>query len=393
MVCCKKHLDPVKRISSQINKRLSVERRKASDELKILLLGASESGKSTIFKQLRLYYCKGFNEEEKKFFYHLIPENILQTIQTLIPVAAANSITLDFSLDASLYKNSPFSFSKPLGGSESSSEPEDHVPRCPPEQQEALFVMRNLVYTRAERDAIGKVVNAFLALNYDQLLAALKLATSNVLDSAEYWLRSAIRVFADAYDVPEADILRARCSTTGVEELPVSEHSDFGNIKFRILDVGGQRGERKKWMRLFDKNIHMLLYVASLAEYDQKDPEDESRWRLTESLLLFENLVNGPFRKLPVILFLNKKDIFEAKIAKKPLHEHFGEECARMKGVKHSMEFIRDLYLSRRKEDKCGAAYSYFLEATNKEMFGVVWKVAKNLLFEKNLGKSGLLYD
>ncbi|VTJ82582.1 Hypothetical predicted protein [Marmota monax] len=36
----------------------------------------------------------------------------------------------------------------------------------------------------------------------------------------------------------------------------------------RIVDVGGQKSERKKWIHCFE-NVMALIYLASLSEYDQ----------------------------------------------------------------------------------------------------------------------------
>ena len=40
-----------------------------------------------------------------------------------------------------------------------------------------------------------------------------------------------------------------------------------------MIDVGGQRSERKKWLRCFD-SIQAVIFIASLAEYDQVLAED-----------------------------------------------------------------------------------------------------------------------
>lgn len=36
----------------------------------------------------------------------------------------------------------------------------------------------------------------------------------------------------------------------------------------RIVDVGGQKSERRKWIHCFE-NVIALIYLASLSEYDQ----------------------------------------------------------------------------------------------------------------------------
>jgi hypothetical protein len=41
---------------------------------------------------------------------------------------------------------------------------------------------------------------------------------------------------------------------------------DHGFI--RMVDVGGQRGERSKWIHCFD-NVCSILFLVALSEYDQ----------------------------------------------------------------------------------------------------------------------------
>lgn len=60
------------------------------------------------------------------------------------------------------------------------------------------------------------------------------------------------------------DVLRTRVPTTGVIEV----NFQVNNYQFQMVDVGGQRGERKKWIHSFDR-VNAILFVASLSEYDQ----------------------------------------------------------------------------------------------------------------------------
>lgn len=43
----------------------------------------------------------------------------------------------------------------------------------------------------------------------------------------------------------------------------------------RIVDVGGQKSERRKWIHCFE-NVITLIYLASLSEYDQCLEENSS---------------------------------------------------------------------------------------------------------------------
>ena len=81
-----------------------------------------------------------------------------------------------------------------------------------------------------------------------------------------------------------------------------------------MFDVGGQRNERRKWYHCFD-DVHAVLFVVALSEYDQSLFEDESVNRMTEALSLFCEIANSRFfQNSAIILFLNKRDLFEEKI-------------------------------------------------------------------------------
>jgi len=129
----------------------------------------------------------------------------------------------------------------------------------------------------------------------------------------------------------EEDSLMARVRTTGivVSELESKvvkvNPDDPSSIKFQIVDVGGQRNERKKWIHCFD-DVKAILFVASLAGYNQVMYEDNAMNRMKEDLALFEEMTNKPiFVNTPLFLFLNKKDLFETMIREKPLSSLFPE--------------------------------------------------------------------
>ena len=78
--------------------------------------------------------------------------------------------------------------------------------------------------------------------------------------------------------------------------------------------MGGQRNERRKWIHCFD-NVNAVVFVASLSEFDQNLFEDETKNRLDEALELFQQISNSKwFQQTSLILFLNKKDLFEKKV-------------------------------------------------------------------------------
>ena len=71
----------------QIERELRKEKVRVQREVKLLLLGAGEAGKSTFFKQTRILYQTGFSDAEKEFYKDIIYANILLGIRTLISAA------------------------------------------------------------------------------------------------------------------------------------------------------------------------------------------------------------------------------------------------------------------------------------------------------------------
>jgi hypothetical protein len=103
-----------------------------------------------------------------------------------------------------------------------------------------------------------------------------------------------------------------------------------------------------------------------------------------ESLLLFDEIVNSPwFRKTPVVLFLNKIDLFKEKIARVPLRVCFGNYQGR-DDPDEAKEFIRKQFLDL-PADKSKAIYCHWTCAINTQNVEVVFRVVKETLLREIL--------
>jgi len=111
------------------------------------------------------------------------------------------------------------------------------------------------------------------------------------------------------------------------------------------VDVGGQRAERRKWIHCFN-NVQVVLFCAALSGYDQNLREDTTQNRMVEALMLFEEVVNSAhFQSKPIILFLNKTDLFEAKYPKVPLITYFGEYTGAT--IEDGKQFLKQKFLEK----------------------------------------------
>ncbi|VIO86362.1 Uncharacterized protein BM_BM4199 [Brugia malayi] len=93
-----------------------------------------------------------------------------------------------------------------------------------------------------------------------------------LLDNAKFFLNSLGRITSPDYSPTTQDILQCRFKTMGIHEI----NFIYKKVDFKMIDVGGQRSERRKWIHCFD-DVNMVLFVVAMSEFDQADPEDESQ--------------------------------------------------------------------------------------------------------------------
>ena len=121
----------------------------------------------------------------------------------------------------------------------------------------------------------------------------------------------------------------------------------------QMYDVGGQRNERKKWIHCFD-TVTAVIFVAAIGEYDQVLYEDHSANRIQEALALFEEICNSRwFEDTSIILFLNKRDLFEEKIAKKTMESmEMWKDCTAGNDPTKGIEYLKKRFLAPNKTPK-----------------------------------------
>ena len=83
------------RRSKLIDKQLQQEKRNLKQEIKILLLGAGESGKSTFIKQMRIIHGEDYSESDRLEFRPIIYHNILKGVKILVEARRRLQIPLE----------------------------------------------------------------------------------------------------------------------------------------------------------------------------------------------------------------------------------------------------------------------------------------------------------
>lgn len=81
--------------SKEIDEQLKIESEKANKDVKILLLGAGETGKSTIVKQMKILHQNGYTQEERLKFKPIVYNNIIESLATILQAMSDLNISLD----------------------------------------------------------------------------------------------------------------------------------------------------------------------------------------------------------------------------------------------------------------------------------------------------------
>ena len=71
-------------VSKNIDLNLRKEKKLLDSEIKLLLLGTGESGKSTISKQMKIIYLNGFKDNERQPYRDIIITNVIMSMRSLV---------------------------------------------------------------------------------------------------------------------------------------------------------------------------------------------------------------------------------------------------------------------------------------------------------------------
>jgi len=199
-----------------------------------------------------------------------------------------------------------------------------------------------------------------------------------LIDSAVYYFNEIERIGSEDYIPNEQDVLRSRQQTTAV----IETFFEVNNTKFKLVDVGGQKSLRRKWIHFFE-GVNAVLFCAALSDYDMTMREDNEKNRMIDSIELFAEICNNQyFVNTDIILFLNKVDLFEEKIKKVPLTVCFSEYTG--ENYKDAINFITGKYTSKnRNPDKY--IFPHNTCATSTENMEAVFKAIRNIIVKQNM--------
>ncbi|CAL8297054.1 unnamed protein product [Arctogadus glacialis] len=314
--------------------------------------GTGESGKSTFIKQMRIIHGAGYTDEDKRGFIRLVYQNIFTSMQSMIRATETLKIPYKYEQNrsnAGLVK-------------------EVDIEKINGFDQPYVVAIKTLW-------ADPGILEAYDRRREYQLS-----------DSTKYYLTDLDRIANPSYLPTQQDVLRVRIPTTGIIEYPF----DLQSIIFRMVDVGGQRSERRKWIHCFE-NVTSIMFLVALSEYDQVLVESDNENRMEESKALFRTIITYPwFQNSSVILFLNKKDLLEEKIAYSHLVDYFPEFDGPQRDAQAAREFILKMFVDLN-PDSDKIIYSHFTCATDTENIRFVFAAVKDTILQLNLKEYNLV--
>ena len=172
-------------ISNKIDENLHKDKETFKRAIKLLLLGAGESGKSTIVKQMRVIHGYGYTPGERKQYRAVVHSN---TIQSLVAIMTAMK-RLEIEFD-----------------DQSRSEDKN------------LFIRITSINQNTEQEITHELGKIMTRLWKDEGLQHCfsRSREYQLNDSAAYFLNDLNRISKSQYVPTEEDVLKTRVRTTGV---------------------------------------------------------------------------------------------------------------------------------------------------------------------------------
>ncbi|CUA68166.1 Guanine nucleotide-binding protein alpha-3 subunit [Rhizoctonia solani] len=444
--------EEAKRRSNEIDEQLRLEsiaiKKRRSKERKILLLGQSESGKSTLLKQFRLLHSNGkaFDAERASWrliIFHNLVRSILNVLEEISRPAASNNNGSDsnafweensttfktfrvrlspLSQIADLIANrlapessSPIASSPAEPSSEWTSTANPHIPSSEisvlSSSRWKSALQKLHVTSRSPRPSVdcsidfdnendpGRLLVAF----HDDLVEfcktkavwdMLKRRKIRVENISGFFLDDIDRITQPRYVPTDEDILKARLKTLGVSETKcvVNANSEKGSI-WRIFDVGGARYQRAAWAPHFD-DVNCIIFLAPISAFDQVLAEDPSVNRLEDSLIMWRDLCkNKILAGASIVLFLNKCDLLQAKLeAGIRLNQFLVSYGDRPNDYASVTKHLKNKF-DKIKREHCPTAqiFTHFITATDRETTSIAINAVRDKIMRENLQNIGVI--
>jgi guanine nucleotide-binding protein subunit alpha len=348
--------DQDKAMHRAAEKSLREAKAKLASQVKVLLLGSGDSGKSTVLKQMRLIHKVPFSAQETESYRQLVFNNLTHGLKYLLDAM------VDMDLKVS-EKNMPY-----IDLVENANDIRDGEP-FPTSFHEPL---QSLWTDPGVQGAWVRGNEAALPENLS------------------YFFSSLDRLFHPKYQPTSQDIVQCRARTIGITETTFH----LRDHEMLMVDVGGQKSERRKWIHCF-QDVTSILFLVSLSGYDQCLVEDRDANQMQDAMTIWDSICHSQwFKQTSIILFLNKNDLFENKIKNSNIKNFFPDYDGEPGDIRAGRDYFKKRFA--RLAQKAGRSkereiYIHITTATDTDMLRVVMAAVEDIVLRANLENAALI--
>ena len=315
----------------------------AQKPVKLLLVGAGESGKSTITKQVKIIHQDGYSDAERQSYKPIVYANTVESMVKILTAMEAFDISFG---DADC---------------------EEHA------------VKLRAAYKQLDVVDLASDVGLSLQKLWNDTGVKECYGRSReypLNDSAAYFMEAFERLCDVEYVPTEQDVLRTRVKTTDVIETAFK----YKHLNFQLIETAGS--ERQKLAQCF-KDVTAIIFCVDLCAYDQGTKDNSTFVNpMLESLKMFHLICSMPLLvETSAILVLNKTDLFKDKISRYPLTNCFPEYQGES-NFEETLNYIRQQFENQNNGSK--EIYTHFTCATDTSNIRFVFEAVLNELMSKN---------
>ncbi|KAI8893675.1 guanine nucleotide binding protein, alpha subunit [Globomyces pollinis-pini] len=306
--------------------------REAEREPKLLILGSSDAGKSTFLKQLKILHGSGFTDQE----ITAAKQNAIQQVITVSELILQNG---DDNIKSKYSGISQF-----LNLSEG---PYDALPL-------AVIKCMSKLWEDPDVQCLCKELKHLIP------------------ESSDKFFKNIRNIGSIEYRMTNEEILLLRVVTQVISETIFQ----VKNVNFHFYDVSGLTHHRKHWIPYFE-HVLGVIFLVDISAYDRNLAENPEVNRLVDALNLFNEIVNHKLlANASMMLFFNKKDLFEVKTSEVYIKDYFPDYTGRVGSASDGGRYFHKKFFDLIK-NKSKTVDAHFTCCTDTNL---IKKVSDNLL-------------
>ncbi|KAL1845395.1 guanine nucleotide-binding protein subunit alpha [Diaporthe australafricana] len=253
----------------------------------MLLLGSSESGKSTLLQDMRIHFGEFYDPEETMNFTETVQTNVIQGIRVILEEMKKLGIPLQHDTNERHAQDIFMQAAENKG-------------ICPAQLTSAVVV--------SELWADAGVQESYRC-RHQYLLS----------ENVSHFASHIERLASPEYVPSQEDILRSYFPTVGITETSFL----MDDVTVLVHDFSGLRSQRRKWIYAFE-NVDSIVFTVDASAYCRLLPDNGSCNQMQDQITLWESIVGSRwFTKTDFVLVFTKIDCLPETIGLSPISDYF----------------------------------------------------------------------